>query len=68
MKFQLAPCHRPPSSMVFMELMLVVMSLRSAGFFQAHRPMAPATSSTARPTHQLPLRKAPIMAMATMMI
>ena len=51
-----------------MELMLVVMSLRSSGFLQAHRPMAAATPSTATATHQLPLRKEPMMAMAAMMI
>ena len=68
MKFQLAPCHRPPKSMVFMELMLVVMSFRSAGRFQAQRPMPAASAPTPTATHQLPLRKLPITATAIIMI
>ena len=54
--------------MVFMELMLVVMSLRSPGFFQAHRPMPAARSATPTATHQLPLRKEPNTATAAMMM
>ena len=68
MKFQLAPCHRPPSSIVFMELMLVVMSLRSPGRFHAHRPMPPANTKTPKATHQEPLRKLPNTATAKMMM
>ena len=68
MKFQLAPCHKPPRSMVFMELMLVVMSLRSPGFSQAQMPMPAARASTPTATHQEPLRKLPITAMAPMMM
>ena len=64
MKFQLAPCHRPPSSMVFMELMLVVISLRSPGRSHAQRPMPAATTKTPKATHQEPLRKLPNTATA----
>ena len=54
--------------MVFIELMFVVMSLRSSGFRQAHRPMPAARTATPKATHQLPLRKLPNTATAAMMM
>ena len=54
MKFQLAPCQRPPSSIVMKRFILAVIFLRRDGVSQATMPTTAANDSTPTPTQMLP--------------
>ena len=68
MKFQLAPCQRPPSSIVSMELTCVRRNFRWSGRRHAYRRSRRAMTATAKATHQEPLRNEPMTATAMMMM
>ena len=67
MKFQEAPCHSPPSSIVSIALILVVIFLRFSGLKMATRAIIRASNPMPPPTHQLPERKVAIAAIIMMM-
>ena len=66
-KFHEAPCHKPPSSMVSIELMLVVIFFRFSGLKMATKAMMSASTPTPSPTHQLPLKNTAMAAIMVMM-
>ena len=65
MKFQLAPCHKPPRSMVMKRFMLAVIFLRLAGLNQATMPTMAANERTPAPTQILPDSHTPSAAKTT---
>ena len=65
-KFQLAPCQRPPRSIVFIELMLVTILRLASGFTAAQVPTAIAMTPTAAATQTLPERNIAMRAMEPM--